>query len=114
MAEVETVPVEVDQVEQAAESRDRNNEPIVFDESLLIYVKGKVVQPKQPDHTESRLFISKLQAEITKRGDRIKEIKSIEEQMRGNAKGASSGNKDIINNLKTLRDQRGTVIVSGE
>ncbi|KAG2441196.1 hypothetical protein HYH02_010040 [Chlamydomonas schloesseri] len=111
MAEVESAPVEVEQVEQAGEGRrDRDNEPIVFDESLLIYVKGKVVQPKQPDHTESRLFIQKLQAEITKRGDRIKEIKSIEEQMRGNAKGVSSGNKDIINNLKALRDQRGTVI----
>ncbi|KAG2423904.1 hypothetical protein HXX76_014957 [Chlamydomonas incerta] len=111
MAEVESAPVEVEQVEQAGESRDRrDNEPIVFDESLLIYVKGKVVQPKQPDHTESRLLIQKLQVEITKRGDRIKEIKSIEEQMRGSAKGASSGNKDIINNLKTLRDQRGTVI----
>ncbi len=59
-------------VEAAAE---RSQEPIVYDESLLIRVKGKVQQPKQPDHTESRLLIQKLQAEITKRGDRIKEIK---------------------------------------
>ncbi|GIL67772.1 hypothetical protein Vafri_21294 [Volvox africanus] len=101
MAETEAVP------EQQPE---RNNEPIVYDESLLIIVKGKVQQPKQPDQNESRLLIQKLQAEITKRGDRIKEIKTIEEQLRSNAKGASSGNREIINKLKELRDQRGTII----
>ncbi|GLI65203.1 hypothetical protein VaNZ11_008677 [Volvox africanus] len=101
MAETEAVPEQ-----QPA----RNNEPIVYDESLLIIVKGKVQQPKQPDQNESRLLIQKLQAEITKRGDRIKEIKTIEEQLRSNAKGASSGNREIINKLKELRDQRGTII----
>ncbi|GLC47247.1 hypothetical protein PLESTF_000895100 [Pleodorina starrii] len=102
----ETEPV----AEQQAERPERSNEPIVYDESLLIIVKGKVQQPKQPDHAESRLLIQKLQAEITKRGDRIKEIKTIEEQLRSNAKGASSGNKEVIVKLKELRDQRGTII----
>ncbi|GIL87948.1 hypothetical protein Vretimale_6325 [Volvox reticuliferus] len=101
MAETENVP---------EHKPERNNEPIAYDESLLIIVKGKVQQPKQPDQSESRLLIQKLQAEITKRGDRIKEIKTIEEQLRSNAKGASSGNKEIINKLKELRDQRGTII----
>lgn len=104
---------ETDLSVEQAERQERSNEPIVYDESLLILVKGKVQQPKQPEHAESRLFVQKLQAEITKRGDRIKEIKTIEEQLRSNAKGASSGNKDVISKLKELRDQRGTIIVSG-
>ncbi|KXZ48222.1 hypothetical protein GPECTOR_29g127 [Gonium pectorale] len=98
------------EVEVAEQSNERSNEPIVYDESLLIIVKGKVQQPKQPDHTESRLLIQKLQAEITKRGDRIKEIKTVEEQLRSNAKGASSGNREVLGKLKELRDQRGTII----
>ncbi|EFJ43960.1 hypothetical protein VOLCADRAFT_121362 [Volvox carteri f. nagariensis] len=101
---------ETEPVVEQSERPERNNEPIVYDESLLIIVKGKVQQPKQPDHTESRLLIQKLQAEITKRGDRIKEIKTIEEQLRSNAKGVSSGNKEIISKLKELRDQRATII----
>ncbi|GFR45760.1 hypothetical protein Agub_g7175 [Astrephomene gubernaculifera] len=97
-------------VEQQPEAAKRNDEPIVYDESLLIIVKGKVQQPKQPDHTESRLLIQKLQAEITKRGDRIKEIKTLEEQLRSNAKGFSSGNKEVISKLRELRDQRANII----
>ncbi len=38
-------------------------------------------------------------------------LQAIEEQLRNNAKGAFSGNKDVISKLKELRDQRATIIV---
>jgi hypothetical protein len=108
--ELAAVPLE-GVVEEAAAQRDR--EPIVVDESLLVYGKGgKPIQPQPPDHTESRLLIQKLLAEVHKRGDRIKEIKGIEEQLRSARSGANSGNKDVLNALIALRDQRGGVIVS--
>lgn len=93
------------------ESQDAS-QPIKYDESLLIMVKGKVQQPKQPEHAESRLLISKLQAEISKRADRIKEIKAIEEQIRGKAQGVASGNSEVIKELQGLRSKRAAILVS--
>lgn len=98
-------------VEDVAMEAGDASVPIKYDETLLIIVKGKVQQPKQPEHAESRLLIQKLQAEISKKSDRIKEIKAIEEQMRGKAQGASSGNTEVIKKLQALRGERQAILV---
>lgn len=76
-----------------------------YDEALLDFVKGRAKQPQQPDPTERNLQVDKLQTEIKKHSERIKEIKDVIDSKRTNAKGISSGQQDIQRRLATLRDE---------
>ncbi len=86
--------------------------PYEIDESLLTVVKGRAKQPLQPDPTERNLQADKLQAEIKKHSERIKEIKEVIESRKTNAKGISSGQQEFVRRLQTLRDEFQQVLVS--
>lgn len=88
-------------------------EAYVYDDSLLIKVKGKVKRPAKPDDAERTLQVQKLQAEINKYSERIKEIKEIIDSKRNSAKGVGSASKDIRSRLQALRDEKGTILVGG-
>ncbi len=58
------------------------------------------------------ISVEKLQAEIKKHSERIKEIKEIIESRKTNAKSVPSGRSDIMRRLSTLRDEFQQVLVS--
>lgn len=95
-------------------SAQRDNGPIVFDESLLIKVKGKVKRPNKPDENERNIPVGKLQAEIQKHSDRIKEIKEIIESRRSSSRNVGSGSGEIVKRLQVLRNEFQTVLVRVE
>lgn len=97
----ETTP----KVEEDPEARYR------YDDSLLIKVKGRVKRPAKPDEAERSVVLGKLQAEITKQSDRIKEIKQIVEEKKAARGNAQSGNKAIIQRLQAIRSERDAVVV---
>jgi hypothetical protein len=83
-----------------------------YDDSLLIKVKGRVKRPAKPDENERTVILGKLQAEITKHSDRIKEIKTIVEEKKAARGNAQTGNKAIIQRLQGMRNEFQTVLVS--
>lgn len=83
---------------------------VTYDDSLLIKVKGKVKKPVKPDDTERNIQVQKLQAEITKYSDRIKEIKDIVGYKLDGAKNITAGSSDIRQRLQTLRTEFQTVL----
>lgn len=100
MAEVEaSVPPP-----QEAASSPAAEEP-TYDESLLIFVKGKVKPPVEPDRTERDLIVANLQAEISKHSERIKQIKEAIDAKRSSARGISEGQSEYVTRLKVLRDE---------
>lgn len=100
MAEVEAAP--------AAPTTAPDSLP--YDDSLLIKVKGKVKKPVKPDDTERNITVQKLQAEITKYNDRIKEIKDIISYKLDGAKSITAGSSDIRQRLQALRNEFQTVL----
>lgn len=83
-----------------------------YDPSLLIMVKGKVKKPMKPDDTEKNCQIQKLQAEINKRSDRIKEIKEQIDNTQRSGKGVGGGQKEIVQQLSSLNHEKAAVVVS--
>lgn len=83
-----------------------------YDPSLLIMVKGKVKKPLKPDDTEKNLLIQKLQAEINRRSDRIKEIKEQVDNKHSSGKGVASGQKELVQHLSSLNHEKAAVVVS--
>lgn len=69
------------EVEMAAAGHEEVLPP--FDENKLIRgKKGNVLRPTRPDDMERNLQIEKLDAEIKKHGDRMAEIKALQQSMR--------------------------------
>ena len=102
MSETETVPA-VSTSEAVA---------LPYDEALLIKdSKGKVKKPVKPDDTERNMQIEKLQEQITKHSDRIRDIKEVVDSKRGSARSVSGGGRDIVKRLQDLRNQFQSVLV---
>lgn len=83
----------------------------VYDDALLIKVKGRVKRPAKPDTAERDLKVERLQAEIAKQDARIKEIKRIVEERRAARGTAQGANQEIIKRLQGLRNEFQTVLV---
>lgn len=82
-----------------------------YDPSLLIMVKGKAKKPLKPDDSEKNLQVQKLQAEINKYSDRIKQIKELIDNKHSSAKGVTSGTKELIQKLSSFNNERAAVLV---
>jgi chaperonin cofactor prefoldin len=107
MAETEAAPAV-----STSEAVPEVVEAVPYDESLLIKdSKGKVKKPIKPDDSERNKQIEKLQEQITKHSDRIRDIKEVIESKRGSARSVGGGGRDIIKRLQDLRNQFQSVLV---
>ncbi len=79
-----------------------------YDPALLETLKdssGKIQAPVKPDDAEQRMQVQKLEEQISKYADRIKEIKAIIDERRGSARNVSSGQLELRGALQSCRTQ---------
>lgn len=81
-----------------------------YDDALLIKVKGKVKRPVRPDDSERNITITKLQAEVTRNSDRIKEIKEILDARRNTTRTVPIEQQEIRKKLDVLKNEFQTVL----
>jgi uncharacterized coiled-coil DUF342 family protein len=103
--------VKEEQAEQKADGKPAEPEEEGYDASLLVMVKGKAKRPARPDDAERNMQVQKLQEQIDKASNRIKEIKAILDS-RGNNRGAVPPEVQACRDkIQQLRAEFDTVLV---
>lgn len=102
------MPQEVDAPAPAAAEKESGP---AYDESALIIVKGRVVKPQKPDDSERNVAVAKLQEEITKRSERIKEIKEMMDSRSGKGPPQTGPAAELRQKQQALRAEFSEVLV---
>jgi hypothetical protein len=112
-AEPEALPPSSSDAPATEDSAQQGNDEAryIYDESLLIKVKGSVRKPPKPDENERNLAVDKLRAEIDRRSARIAEIKATIDNAKAARAAGRGGNAEALGRIKALGAEFRTVLV---
>eukprot|EP00798_Chlamydomonas_sp_ICE-L_P009131 gene9131-16256_t len=104
------VPVAAAPAPEVNGTSGENNELPPFDDELLIKVKGKVKRPQRPDDSERNIIVGKLQGEVVKMSERMKEIKEILDNRQKSGRTLPPEQQAIRDRLNASRQEFQTVL----